>query len=96
MASGHQADERALAGEHPVDDALDLSHRVELDPVSDGDLVPELSGRAFEQATSQVAFQHPWPLGRIGADRDLLSQDLEDGSDERRRDRFHGEEASML
>jgi hypothetical protein len=79
-----------------VDDAFDVSHGVELDPVPDGDLIPELSGRVFEQATPQVAFEHPRALGGIGADRDLFSQDLEDGSDECRRDRFHGEEGSML
>jgi hypothetical protein len=96
FAAGHEADERALAGEHSMDDSLDLSHGIELDPVSNGDLVPEGPRRVFEQTASKVALQDPRFTGSIGAHRDFLSLDLEDRPGERRRDRFHGEERSML
>jgi hypothetical protein len=96
FAAGNQADERALAGKDAVDDAFALSDLIELDPIADGDLVPERIRGVVEQTPPKVALQNPRSPRSVGADRDFLSQDLDDGSNERRRERFHGEEASML
>jgi hypothetical protein len=66
-----------------MDDASLFSHRVELDPVSDGDLVSELVRGALEQAPPQVARKEARSSRSLGPDRDFLSQDLEDDPDER-------------
>jgi hypothetical protein len=79
-----------------MDDASPLSHGVELDAIADGDLVSERFQRIREHPSPHVALQHQRPFPGRGADRYLFSQDSENGSDESRRDLFHGENGSML